>query len=222
MKESRFYEVYEKDFGRKRLLLTKNLVKGKRVYDEKLFTEEKEEYREWNPDKSKLAAAILKGINQTGLTPRDTVLYLGASSGTTPSHVSDIIGKDGIVFALDFAPRVVRDLYFLSKKRKNIIPILADANKPETYIERVSQVDLIYMDIAQKNQVEIFLKNCDLFLKKSGYALLALKARSVDVTRNPALIFKEVRLELERHLKVIDWKSLEPFQQDHVMFVCKK
>ena len=222
MQQTKFPGIFEHTVGKRRILLTKNLVKGKKVYDEFLVTEKNTEFREWNPKKSKLCAAILKNINQIGIKENDVVLYLGASSGTTPSHVSDIVGSNGFVFGIDFAPRVMRDLVFLAKDRKNIAPMLADAKKPESYADKISQVDIIYMDIAQKNQTEIFLKNCDLFLKKDGYGLFAVKARSIDVTKKPSIIFDQVRRELEQHVKLIDWKTLEPFQLDHVMFVCKK
>jgi fibrillarin-like pre-rRNA processing protein len=147
---------------------------------------------------------------------------LGASSGTTVSHVSDIVGKDGLVYALDFAPRVLRDLVFVAEQRKNIAPVLADANQPETYAHLVSEVDTVFMDIAQKNQAEIFLKNCKMFLKKGGFGLLALKARSVDVTRNPKIIFKEIREKLEKQMIIVDYRELDPYEKDHAFFVCKK
>src|SRR3989338_3174419 len=102
MKPTKFFEIYEEEYGRQRFLYTVNLVPGKKVYEEKLVQREGKEYREWNPRRSKLAAAILKGIGQIGVRPGLVVLYLGASSGTTPSHVSDILGKDGFMFALDF------------------------------------------------------------------------------------------------------------------------
>ena len=113
MKPHHFFNIFEEE----RQLYTLNLVPGKKVYDEKLVQRDGKEYREWNPRKSKLAAAILKGIGQIGVRPGDVVLYLGASSGTTPSHVSDILGKEGFMFALDFAPRVVRDLVVIHNGR---------------------------------------------------------------------------------------------------------
>ena len=103
MKKSKIFEVYE-DKGK---IYTVNLAKGKTVYDEKLVVVDNVEYREWNPRKSKLAAAIMKRASNIGIRKNDVVLYLGASYGTTASHVSDIVGKDGFVFALDFAPRVI-------------------------------------------------------------------------------------------------------------------
>lgn len=222
MRKSRIFEVFEQRKGKRTSLYTQNLVPGKKVYGEDLVTLEGVEYREWNYNRSKLAATILKGSPNIGMRKGDTVLYLGASSGTTPSHVSDIVGKKGFVFALDFAPRVVRQLVYLCEERENITPILGDANKPDTYADKVCLVDVIYMDIAQRNQAEIFLKNCKAFLKKESYALLAVKARSVDVTKKPRQIFETVRKAIEKELTIIDSRILDPFEKDHCMFICKK
>lgn len=221
IKPSKIFEVYESS-ERRRQLYTINLVPGQKVYGERLVNENGIEYREWDASKSKLAASVLKGSPNICLRKNDVVLYLGAASGTTVSHVSDIVGGEGFVFAVDIAPRVMRDLIFLCYKRKNIAPILADANKTDLLKERVCAVDVVYQDVAQKSQVDIFLKNVNLFLKNGGCALLAVKARSIDVTKNPKLIFKEVKEKLEKTLTIIDYRELEPFQRDHAMFVCKK
>ncbi len=218
MKKSNIFEVYED----RRRIYTVNLTPGKAVYDEKLIRGKNVECREWNPRKSKLAAAILKGCQNIFIKKGSVVLYLGSATGTTVSHVSDIVGREGFIFALDFAPIVMRQLVFICKERNNIAPILADANKPLEYVDKVSQVDVIYQDIAQKNQIEIFIKNIELFLKDSGYALLAVKARSIDVAKNPKIIFKEIKKELEKNLIIIDNRILDPFQRDHCMFICKK
>ncbi|MBW2975882.1 fibrillarin-like rRNA/tRNA 2'-O-methyltransferase [Candidatus Woesearchaeota archaeon] len=217
--KSKIFEVYE-DKGRKKLY-TLNLTPGRRVYGEQLIKQNNIEYREWDAHSSKLAAAILNGCGNIFLRKDDVVLYLGSASGTTASHVSDIVGKDGFVFAVDVAPRVTKDLIFNCDGRKNIAPILADANHIKELVERISAVDVIYQDIAQKNQVDIFLKNIDTFLKKDGYAIIAVKARSIDVTTYPKQIFKEVREKLEKELTIIDYRPLEPYQKDHCMFICK-
>jgi len=222
MNEGKFKGIYELKKGKRAILLTKNLVPGKKVYEERLYTEKGTEFREWDPKRSKLAAAILKDIKEIGIKKDDIILYLGAASGTTASHISDIIGKDGFIFAIDFAPRVVRDLVFVCEDRKNIAPILADANKPESYLGRVSLVDIVYMDIAQKNQAEIFLKNCELFLKRKGFALLAVKARSIDVTKKPKQVFNLVKNKISEKLKILDYKELRPYQKDHCFFLCRK
>ena len=66
------------------------------------------------------------------------------------------------------------------------------------------------------------MKNCDCFLKQDGFGLLAIKARSIDVTKKPSVIFKEVMKELEKSITVVDYRVLEPFEKDHALFVCKK
>ena len=219
--KSRIFEVYE-SYEKRRQLYTLNLVPGKQVYGERLISENGIEYREWDVFKSKIASSILKGSPNIFIRKNDVVLYLGSASGTTVSHVSDIVGAEGLIFAVDIAPRVMRDLIFLSYQRKNIVPILADSNKTDLLKERVCTVDVLYQDVAQKNQVEIFLKNADLFLKSGGYALLAVKARSMDVTKNPKQIFRDVKERLEKEMTIIDQRDLDPFQRDHAMFICKK
>ena len=218
--KSKIFEVYEDRATRR--LYTISLNPGKRVYDEQLVKQNNIEYREWDPYGSKLASAILNGCSNIFLRKNDFVLYLGSATGTTVSHVSDIVGEEGFVFAVDIAPRVMRDLIFNCEGRKNISPILADANRINDLVPRISAVDVLYQDIAQKDQMLIFLKNIKAFLKKDGYAMLAVKARSIDVTKNPKLIFKEVRGQLEKELIIVDYRLLEPYQKDHCMFICKK
>ncbi|MDD5087096.1 MAG: fibrillarin-like rRNA/tRNA 2'-O-methyltransferase [Candidatus Nanoarchaeia archaeon] len=213
--------IYESEKGKKKLF-TVNLAPGKKVYDEQLVKEKNIEYREWNPRKSKLAAAIMKGASQIGIKPGSTVLYLGCASGTTASHVSDIVGKQGFVFALDFAPRVMREMVFVSEQRSNIMPIMANANNTESFEKYVKNADCVFQDIAQKNQAEIFIKNCKKFLKNSGFGLLSVKARSVDVTKKPKKVFEEIRAKIENEFTIVDYRNLEPFEEDHCMFICKK
>ncbi|MFH0867989.1 MAG: fibrillarin-like rRNA/tRNA 2'-O-methyltransferase [Candidatus Woesearchaeota archaeon] len=216
--KSKIFEVYD-DGGRN--LYTLNLTPGKKVYDEWLVKQNNIEYREWDPYGSKLASVILNGCRNIFLRKDDVVLYLGSASGTTVSHVSDIVGKDGFVFAVDVAPRVMRDLIFNCEARKNTAPLLVNANHIKELMDRISAVDIIYQDIAQKNQVDIFIKNINAFLKKDGYAIIAVKARSIDVTRYPKQIFNEVREKLEKEFIIVDYRTLEPYQKDHCMFICK-
>lgn len=219
IKQSKIFEIFESED--KKRLFTINLTLNNKFFNEKLYIENDIEYREFDPRRSKLSAYILNGSQNIFIRKNDVVLYLGASHGYTASHISDIIGNGGLIFAIDSSPRVVRDLYFLAKIRKNIAPILADANVPKDYIENLCLVDVVYQDIAQKNQAEIFLKNIRLFLKDDGYALLAVKARSINVVKKPSDIFKEIRKILEKELIIVDYRTLEPYQIDHCMFVCK-
>ena len=203
----------------RRALFTQNLTPKKTFFCEKTIVENNLEYRYFDSRRSKLAAAVLKGISRLPLRKGQSVLYLGASHGYTSSFVSDIVGKNGFVFCLDFAPRVVRDLVFVCEQRENMTPLLEDAFHPERYAKNISKVDLIYQDIAQKNQVQILVKNAEMFLKPKGYALLALKSRSVDVTKNPRDIFTSVEFELKKKFRIIDKKRLEPYERDHAFYV---
>ena len=179
-------------------------------------------YRIWDPKRSKLGAAIHKGVSQIGIKPGATVLYLGCSTGTTVSHVSDMVGELGKVYALDVAPRVMRDLVLSLKDRENVYPLMADANNPASFAHLLSEVDVVFMDIAQREQVSIFLKNVTAFLKPGGFGLLSLKSRSVDITKSPKQVFTETRQSLEAQVTIVDYAELDPFEIDHAMFVIKK
>lgn len=202
-------------------LFTKNLVPGVAVYGERLVKENNTEYREWDVRKSKIGAAIAKDISQTGIKPGAKVLYLGCASGTTASHVSDIVGKSGFVFAIDVAPRPLRDMVLVAEQRENMTVLLENANHPEEYWNKVLECDVVFQDIAQKNQVEIFLKNCRLFLKKGGFGVFAVKARSIAVQEKPSKVFAQVRQQLEKETIIVDYRTLEPFEKDHAFFVVK-
>ncbi|MBW3020226.1 fibrillarin-like rRNA/tRNA 2'-O-methyltransferase [Candidatus Woesearchaeota archaeon] len=221
--KTKIFGVYE-ELARKRKIYTKNLTPGKTVYDEELVKTNDGELREWNPYKSKLGAYIMqKGVNDIFIRPGSSVLYLGIASGTSASHISDIIGKDGMIYGIDPAFRVMIDLMFVAEERKNIAPILDDAAHPEHYKNLVpKEVDFIIQDVAQRNQSEIFIKNVDRYLKKDGFAMIAIKAKSIDIAGNSKKIFKDIRDELEKKYTIVDSKKLEPFEKDHMMIVIKK
>ena len=203
-------------FLNKNLLLTKNLTPNQSFFKDDIFNET---FRLWNPKRSKIAAAILKNVKLP--IKRDSkILYLGASHGYTSSFLSDML-TSGYIFCLDFSPYVAKDLVYLCEKRRNMSALLDDANHPENYKNKVSKVNLIFQDIAQKNQVQIFLKNIKTFLNKNDYAILTVKARSIDVTKNPKIIFNNVEIELKNYLRLIDKSSLSPYEQDHFIFVCQ-
>ncbi len=199
-------------------LATVNLAPGKRVYGERLFKWGDKELREWNPYRSKLAAALFKGIEELPIKEGHKILYLGAATGTTPSHVSDLVGPSGRVYALDVAPRVMRELIAVCETRPNMYPLLADARKPHEYRHIVELVDGLYADVAQPEQAAIVADNADFFLKDGGYLLLAIKARSIDVTKEPSEVFKhEIEVLKSRGFDIIDMVHLEPFDKDHAM-----
>jgi len=187
------------------------------VYGERIL----EGYRLWDPFRSKLAALLLKAHSTRTLLARDAiVLYLGAATGTTVSHVSDI-ARDGLVYAVEFSPRSLRDLVRLCERRKNIVPILADAARPEEYSFLVEPVDLVYQDVAQRNQAEIASRNCARYLKSGGDLILMLKTRSVDVTACPKAVLQGEMKNLQG-LDLSQVMDLLPFHEDHFAMQAKK
>lgn len=203
-------------------LATENLVPGVKVYGEDLFKFKKTEYRAWNSFRSKLAAAIEKGVAEVPIAVGKKVLYLGAASGTTPSHVSDIVGTSGKVFCVEFAPRVIRELVEVTAKRKNMIPIMGDARSPSSYRFFIEAVDAIYCDVAQPEQAKLLADNAEMYLKPKGAAMIAIKARSVDVTKDPMEVYRhEIGVLEGRGFKIVDVKNLEPFDKDHAMVVAR-
>jgi len=216
----KFGGVYIVEDMEGRRLATENLVPGIKVYGEELRYQGGKEYRVWNPFRSKLAAAIEKGVKDVSISEGSKILYLGAASGTTPSHVSDIVGPRGKVYAVEFAPRVMRELVEVSAERPNIIPILGDARTPSSYRHLLEAVDAIYCDVAQPEQAKLLADNADAYLRKDGRVMIAIKARSVDVTKEPSEVYRqETGILKNRGFEIIDVVHLEPYDKDHAMIV---
>nr|XP_045008925.1 rRNA/tRNA 2'-O-methyltransferase fibrillarin-like protein 1 [Jaculus jaculus] len=210
--------------GAEDALVTLNMVPGLSVYGERrvTITENgvKNEYRTWNPFRSKLAAAILGGVDQIHIKPKSKVLYLGAASGTTVSHVSDIIGPDGLVYAVEFSHRAGRDLVNVAKKRTNIIPVLEDARHPLKYRMLIGMVDVIFADVAQPDQSRIVALNAHTFLRNGGHFLISIKANCIDSTASAEAVFaSEVRKLQQENLKPQEQLTLEPYERDHAVVV---
>lgn len=204
-------QIFDGVYSKNRMIMTENSCKGFRVYGEKLIHEGKKEYRFWDPYRSKLSAAISNGLRNFNIKRNSSVLYLGASSGTTPSHIADIAK---IVYCVEISKRMVRKLIEVAEKKDNMVVILADASKPLEYSNKISAVDFIYQDVAQPNQAEILMKNSEIF--NPSYSMLAIKARSIDVVRNPKDIFKEEVRKLRKY-SVLETVALQPFHKDHVL-----
>ncbi|MEM3671015.1 MAG: fibrillarin-like rRNA/tRNA 2'-O-methyltransferase [Thermoprotei archaeon] len=204
------------------MLMTLNLVPGVRVYGERLLKHDGQEFRAWDPYRSKLAAAIKKGLRELPIVKGSRVLYLGAASGTTVSHVSDIVGPSGVVYAVEFSARSIRELVMVSERRQNVIPILADARIPTEYRHYVSAVDVIYSDVAQPEQAKIVLDNTHVFLKDNGWAMVSVKARSIDVAADPhSLYSREISTMEKDGFTIVQALELEPFEKDHEFVVAK-
>jgi len=210
--------------GKEDSLCTLNSVAGVSVYNEKRVSVDKDgekvEYRIWNPFRSKLAAAILGGIENIYIKPGTKLLYLGAASGTTVSHCADIVGPKGVVYAIEFSHRSGRDLIEMAKKRTNVIPIVEDARHPLKYRMLVGMVDTIFADVAQPDQARIVALNAQYFLKAGGHFVISIKANCVDSTQKPAVVFaKEVEKLQSENFKPEEQITLEPFERDHAV-VC--
>jgi fibrillarin-like pre-rRNA processing protein len=202
-------------------LCTKNLVPGEKVYDERLIKKGEDEYRTWDPKRSKPASAIYKNLNHFPMKKGFKVLYLGFASGTTGSHFSDIVGPEGIIYGIEISDRVLRESLQMCGKRKNIMPLLMDARKPEEYFW-VEEVDVIFADVAIPDMTDVFIRNAKVFLKEGGYGMLTLKSRSIDVTERPNVIYKKERAKLEKMFNITDFVTLDPYERDHGFFVVKK
>ena len=179
---------------------------------------EKTEYRAWNPFRSKLAAGICGGCDNIFMKPGSKVLYIGAASGTTVSHVSDLVGPEGAVYAVEFSKRVGRDLVNMAKKRTNVIPIIEDARHPQKYRMLIPMVDVIFADVAQPDQARILGLNAAMFVKNRGHFVIAIKASCVDSTVAPEVVYaNEVQILREQGFRPVDQMTLEPYERDHVI-----
>jgi fibrillarin-like pre-rRNA processing protein len=194
--------------GRERLV-----TRGEPVYGEPSV----DGWRVWDPGRSKLGAMLTLGM-ETGLSPEASVLYLGAASGTTVSHVADVCGP---TYAVEFAPRPTRDLLDVAGSRRNLFPLLKDARKPETYAHVVeSDLDLLVQDVATRGQADVALRNRQ-FLADDGRLLLAVKARSEDVTAAPEDVFDRVGARLGEGYDLLETRRLDHYHADHLAVVAR-
>jgi fibrillarin-like pre-rRNA processing protein len=198
MKEQIFHGVYKKGNG----LYTK----GKNL-------------EEWNPYKSKPAAAILNSLQNFPVKKGQKILYLGAAHGTTISHFSNIVGDNGILYGVEVSTKIISKLVEKVKKKKNVVPLLEDARFPENY-GWIGKVDLVYEDIAQRDQVSILKRN-RVFLKENGIIVVALKAKAIDSVKEVKEIYKEAIKELSEYFEIIETIDLEPYEHDHLFIVGK-
>lgn len=216
--------------GKDEALVTRNMVPGESVYGEKRIETEianpqtgetqKVEYRVWNPFRSKLGATIVGGVGLMPIKPGSRVLYLGGASGTTVSHVSDMVGPEGTVYAVEFSHRSGRDLVNMAKKRPNVVPIIEDARQPLRYRMLVPSVDVIFADVAQPDQARIVALNAAMFLKNGGAFVISIKANCVDSTAAPEAVFaSEIEKLKKDKLRPKEQLTLEPYHKDHAVVI---
>ena len=215
--------LYQVKIDQKKRLVTKNKVPGVSVYGERLIKIKNQEYRLWDPHRSKYAAAFLSGMKNLPQIKDQKILYLGVSTGTTPSHFSDIL-NEGILYGIEFSPKVMRKFYRLAEQRPNLIPILADARRPEEYSAFVLEVDMIYQDVAQPDQATIFGRNAAEYLKSGGLGAIALKSQSIDVSLEPEEVFSSQMSELEEKfgLIIVENVRIDAYEKKHAVIIVKK
>jgi fibrillarin-like pre-rRNA processing protein len=180
------------------------------------------EYREWNPFRSKYCAAIKNGLEKSIFFEGAKVLYLGSAEGTSVSHVSDIVGDRGFIFGVDISETAMQKLIDLSEIRHNIFPIIGDAEQPDEYAPFIEgKVDILFQDVSQRNQAEIFVKNAR-FLKKGGFGALTLKTKSISQSKKMRDVLSEEKKKLAESFEVAQVVSLEPFEASHYLILAKK
>ncbi|MHA1136829.1 MAG: fibrillarin-like rRNA/tRNA 2'-O-methyltransferase [Candidatus Thorarchaeota archaeon] len=219
-KFSGIYTVIDREL---KSIATKSLAPGKSVYGEKLVKEGEDEFRLWSPRRSKLAAAIKRGLTEMPIQPGSKVLYLGAASGTTVSHCSDIVGPNGVVYGVEFSQRTVRDLVQLAAARPNILPILDDARHPARYAPLVTgAIEVVYQDVAQPDQASILYENLKTFCSFGAWGMIAIKARSIDSTGSLDEIYsREIAFLDNKGLEIVENINLDPLEKDHRFIVCR-
>jgi len=215
--------------GKEDALVTRNFDPGQSVYGEKRIDVEdtanpgeKIEYRVWNPFRSKLGAGVLAGIDKLHISPGNKLLYLGAASGTSVSHCSDIVGQKGLVFAVEFSHRSGRDLLSVAQRRSNIVPIIEDARHPHKYRMLIGMVDTIFSDVAQPDQARICCLNAQYFLKDGGHLVMSIKANCIDSTQEASIVFASEVEKLQKDgFTAREQVTLEPYERDHCIVVAE-
>ncbi len=204
MKKSRYNGVYTD--GKNYYTRTKI---GESIYGEKIVRKGTWYYRLWDPHRSKLSSAMHAKLRNFPFKD-SKILYLGAATGTTVSHISDLAK---VVWAVEISPISMNSLVSLAERRKNVIPILADARYPKRYAMFVDSPDVIYQDISQRDQVNIFLKNMDFFNPKYGF--LMLKTRTIDMRKRPRDVMNESKKIIEKKYGIVEVVNISRYQKDH-------
>jgi len=195
--------------------LTKAIGDPPSVYGERIRWQDDAAWRMMDPMRSKLAAALCRGLVDLPLAQGMKVLYLGAATGTTASHVADLVGFKGMVYAVEKSPRAFQKLLGMAERWPNVAPLLRDARTPQSYLGLVPMVDAIYADIPQVDQASIVADNAALFLSEGGTLLFALKLSSLAREKTSQEHLDDVIGALESHFHVDEVLPLEPFYRKH-------
>lgn len=208
----RLHEVRE---GERVVPATEGLGTPPEVYGERLIPVRSGWWRRWDPYRSKLSAALVKGFPGPLPQPGERWLYLGAATGTTPSHIADLVGPDGALYAVEMSLRPFARLLRLAERYPNLFPILGDARRPDDYAAWIPPVDGVYSDVAQPDQVSIARRNAELFLRDGRPLLLVLKLSSLGRDRAPEALVERALVDLRPFRVASPPIPLEPFHRQH-------
>ena len=215
-----------------RSLWTRNAVKGVSVSGERRKRDGRNEWRLWNPNRSKVAASILKTKRDASALLPDsgsTCLYLGASTGGTVSHIHDNVcgagnHHGGQVVAVDISPRMMRNLVKLAERRQGLVPVLADARNPLAVAPYIrGKADWLHQDLSIGDQAETFVRMTSAFLKQRGAAILSLKAASERwMEGGDDARFEHTKSIIEdcQHLELLEIIDISVFEEQHAVFHC--
>ncbi len=219
----KFYEVYISGSHDKPKLYSKNLIPGSKISNEKLINYKGIEYREWDPYRSKLAALILEKPFTNFLSNKMNCLYLGAASGTTISHLSDIL-REGVIYGVEFAGRIIRQLIQNISNRPNIISIFGDARYPESYANSIfTDIDVIYQDVAQPTQAEIAISNGNYYLKDGGLIIIAIKSQSIDsIVKSEKIYEREKNIFENAGYDIVESINIDKYAANHIVLIVQK
>ena len=214
------YKNFEGIFKIDGTLATTNLVPGFRSSNEDLIKIKNVEYRSWDFYTSKPSAALKKGLKKFPIKKGMKILYLGLAEAKTASFFSDIVGIEGTIFGVEISERSLRESITACERRGNIIPILGDARRLETYENNVlDKIDIVYEDVASPDQAQILIRNCKKFLKKDGFAIIAIKSQSIDSVKSPKEVYEACLKEFRKHFKIVDKVELDPYEKNHLFVV---
>ena len=191
-------------------------------YKENLVEMNGKQYSIWNPYMSKLAAAIINGMEIFPILKKTKILYLDPTSEKTIKHISDIVGINGKIFVVRNIMKNSKNfLEQIAKNRSNIFTIIPDKTNPARLTGMTEMVDVIYIDIAEHNQTEIAIQNCKNHLRIGGFLMLIVPTKNIDFTSNPSKKNQEERKKLQTSFDIIQEINLTDFFKEYSMVIAK-
>ena len=206
----------------KKKLATLNNASINEVYNEKIIKINGKQYNLWNPYTSKLAAAIVNGMEIFPILKKTKILYLNGAIEKTLSHISDIIGVNGKIFILrDINENSKNFLENVMNDRTNVFTITRDNGDPAKFSSKSEMVNVVYVDITQHNETEVAIQNCKRYLRDGGFLMLVVPTKKIDFVNNPNGQNLEEIQKLQSSFEIIQQINLTDFFKEHSMIIAK-